>query len=100
MAESTIGQDIQGAILEAVRKGQEVIVDAIEGWAATVQSIRPDVPQLPCVEGIGAKLPRPEGLIMGAYDIAEQLLASQRKFAEDVLKATAPLRTSGNDTAS
>ena len=26
-----------------------------------------------------------------AYDFAEQLLASQRKFAEEVLKATAPL---------
>ena len=27
----------------------------------------------------------------GAYDFAEQLLAAQRKFAEDVLQATAPL---------
>ena len=26
-----------------------------------------------------------------AYDFAEQLLASQRTFAEDVLKATTPL---------
>jgi hypothetical protein len=29
--------------------------------------------------------------VASAYDFAEQLLASQRKFAEDVLKATAPL---------
>jgi hypothetical protein len=29
--------------------------------------------------------------VANAYDFAEQLLASQRKFAEDVLKATAPL---------
>ena len=29
------------------------------------------------------------------YDFAEELLASQRKFAEDVLKATAPLLPSG-----
>jgi hypothetical protein len=37
------------------------------------------------------KLPRPQDLVAGAYDFAEQLLASQRTFAEDVLKATAPL---------
>ena len=30
----------------------------------------------------------------GAYDFAEQLLAAQRKFAEDVLAAIAPLHTS------
>jgi len=29
--------------------------------------------------------------VSGAYDFAEQLLAAQRKFAEDVLHATAPL---------
>jgi hypothetical protein len=37
------------------------------------------------------KLPKPEEVVANAYDFAEQLLASQRKFAEDVLKATAPL---------
>jgi len=29
--------------------------------------------------------------VASAYDFAEQLLASQRKFAEDAFKATAPL---------
>jgi hypothetical protein len=37
------------------------------------------------------KLPTPGELVTGAYDFAEQLLAAQRKFAEDVLRATAPL---------
>jgi len=32
--------------------------------------------------------------VANAYDFVEQLLASQRKFAEDMLHATAPL-TSG-----
>jgi hypothetical protein len=31
------------------------------------------------------KLPKPQELIASAYDFAEQLLASQRKFAKDVL---------------
>ena len=37
------------------------------------------------------KLPKPQELITSAYDFAEQMLASQRKFAEDALKAMAPL---------
>jgi hypothetical protein len=37
------------------------------------------------------KLPKPEEVVASAYDFAEQLLASQRKFAEEVLKATAAL---------
>ena len=36
------------------------------------------------------KLPKPADLVANAYDFAGQLLASQRKFAEDVLDATAP----------
>jgi hypothetical protein len=39
------------------------------------------------------KLPKPQELIASAYDFAGQLLASQRKFAEDVLKTTAPMLT-------
>jgi hypothetical protein len=44
------------------------------------------------------KMPKPDELIASAYDFAEQLLASQRKFAEDVLKASAPLTASKNHT--
>ena len=34
---------------------------------------------------------KPEGAVASTYDFAEQLLASQQKFAEDLLKAAAPL---------
>jgi hypothetical protein len=44
------------------------------------------------------RLPKPQELIASAYDFAEQLLASQRKFAEDVLKTTAPMLTGQADT--
>jgi hypothetical protein len=40
------------------------------------------------------KLPTPSEVVADAYDFAEQLLAAQRKFAEDVLQATAPAFTS------
>ena len=34
-----------------------------------------------------------------AYHLAEQLLASQRRFAEDLVKATAPLRSGYRDSS-
>ena len=84
-----VGQELQGEILKTVRAGQDAVVDAIQLWADAVQSIKPPLPEV----GIpfSDKLPKPAELVAGAYDFAEQLLAAQRKFAEDVLKATAPL---------
>jgi hypothetical protein len=36
-------------------------------------------------------LPKPEDVVAGAYDFAGKLLASQRQFAEELLKATTSL---------
>lgn len=100
MAESNIGQDIQAEVLNAIRKSQAAIVDTIERWASTVQAVKPDMPELPFADSLNLadKLPKPQDLVKNAYDFAEELLASQRKFAEDVLKATAPLLGAGGST--
>jgi hypothetical protein len=90
-----VGQDLQEEILNTVRKSQSAVVDAIETWASAVQSITPSLPDVNVP--FADKLPKPQDLIAGAYDFAEQLLASQRKFAEDVLKATAPMLVAKND---
>ena len=37
------------------------------------------------------KLPKLSDVVADAYDFAGQLLAAQRKFAEDVIQITAPL---------
>jgi hypothetical protein len=102
MAESNIGQDIQAEVLNAIRKSQAAIVDTIERWASTVQAVKPDMPELPFADSLNFadKLPKPQDLVKNAYDFAEELLASQRKFAEDVLKATAPLIGAGDTTES
>ena len=86
---STPTQDLQNEVLNTVRKSQESVIDAIKTWVETVQSITPKVPavDLPFAD----KLPRPEDVVASAYDFAEQLLASQRRFAEEVLKATSAL---------
>ena len=81
-----VGKAMRDEILNTVRKSQAAVVEAIQNWASAVQSITPGV-NVPCA----AKMPEPADLVASAYDFAEQLLASQRKFAEDVLQATAPL---------
>ena len=55
----------------------------------TIQNITPKVPSvdLPFAD----KLPKPQEVVASSYDFAEQLLASQRKFADEVVKATASL---------
>ena len=93
----TIGQELQGQILDTIRKSQDAVTDAIRMWAEAVQAITPSlpVPQPPFAD----KLPKPGELVANAYDFAEQLLAAQRKFAEDVLQATAPLLSGKDDAA-
>jgi hypothetical protein len=90
----TAGQEIQGEILNTVRKSQDAVVDAIKRWAEAVQSMTPSMPMptLPYTD----KLPKPEEFVASAYDFAEQLLTSQRKFAENVLHATTPMLTTKN----
>ena len=86
---STPTQDLQNEVLNTVRKSQETVIEAIKTWVETVQSLTPKVPavDMPFAE----KLPKPEEVVASAYDFAEQLLAGQRKFAEEVLKATSAL---------
>jgi hypothetical protein len=104
MAESKAGQEFQSEIMNAISKSQAAVVDAIEKWATTVQSMKPELPELnlPFADSlnIADKLPKPDELVRNAYDFAEQLLANQRKFAENVLKATAPLLGGSSDDKS
>ena len=93
MAESNVAQELTNEVLNTISKSQAAVVEAIETWASAVQSIKPDLPEmnLPFAD----KLPTPQEVVASAYDLAEQLLASQRKFAEDLLKATATLLPAG-----
>jgi hypothetical protein len=88
----TVTTELQNQILDTIRKSQETVVEAIKTWADTIQSVTPSLP-IPNVPSVpfADKLPKPGELVASAYDFAEQLLASQRKFAEDVLAATAPV---------
>ena len=94
----TITEEIEGQILETIRRSQETVIDAVRKWAASVHSVTPPL-TLPALPFAG-KLPKPADVVANAYDFAEQLLAAQRKFAEDVIQAAAPALTpAGNGAA-
>ena len=82
-------QDLQEEFLNAIRKSQETVVEAVKTWVDTVKAVTPKVPsvQVP----LAGWLPKPEDVVASAYDFAEKLLSSQRQFAEELLKATTPL---------
>jgi hypothetical protein len=86
---TTLMPELPKELLAAARKGQEYALDAMRTWVETVQSVIPGIPavQIPFVN----RLPKPEAILTSAYDFAGQLLASQRHFAEELLKATKPL---------
>ena len=95
----TSTQDLQEEFLATLRKGQKTIIGALRIWVDTVTTVTPrllpltdKLPKLPNVTvPFAGKLPTPEETVDSAYGLAEQLLANQRKFADDVLALTVPL---------
>ena len=89
-------KEVQDEFLNAIRKSQETVVEAVKTWADTVRSVTPKA--RPVQMPLADKLPKPEEVVANAYDFAEKLLASQRQFAEELLKATTPLMPSSGDS--
>lgn len=84
----SINQEVQGQILTSVRRSQDFVTEAVKTWAEAVQAVTPALPtpRMPLVE----RLPKPGELVSDTYDFVEQLLAAQRKFANELLAVTAP----------
>ena len=91
-----MGQEVQAEILKTIRRSQEAVIEAIKTWADTVRTIAPPMPELSLP--LRDKLPKPEEMVGNAYDFAEKLLAGQRKFAEDVLRATTSVLPGNGET--
>jgi hypothetical protein len=96
MASTT--QDLQDQVLGTIRKGQDMALDALKTWVETVQSVTPSIPSvsLPLAD----RLPNPHDIVARGYDIAEQILANQRKFTDEVLEIASPLLPGDSKTAS
>ena len=100
MATSTATHEVQEQVLSVVRKSQEVTLDAIRAAVETASVVTNKLPSVPTITvPFADKLPTPEAVVSKAYDFAEQLLAEQRTFADEILKATAALRVPAAEQA-
>ncbi len=89
MTTTTPTQEMQDQFLAIVRKSQEMALDAIKKMVDTAQAITPKIPSVDMP--FADRMPKPQDVVASGYDFAEKLLTSQRKFANDVVKAAAPL---------
>ena len=93
---TTTQQELQDQFLSMVRKGQEIALDVIKSMVDTIQTITPNIPSFDVP--FADRLPKPQDVVAGGYDFAEKLLSSQRKFADEVVKAAAPLLPGNGDS--
>lgn len=86
---STPTRELEEGFLSATRRSQEIVLEALKTWVDTVQAFTPKVPsvQIPFAD----RLPKADDVVANTYDFIEQILASQRKFAEEVVKTTGAL---------
>jgi len=96
MTETQSVRDVQGEIIKTVNQSQDALIEVVRDWTDAVQAITPKLPNVNVP--FAGKIPEPENLVACAYDFAEQLLRSQRRFAEELIKATAPLLPIPNQT--
>jgi hypothetical protein len=82
-----MGTNVVQEIESTIRKSEQVVLDALKGWAQTAQDMLPESPvRVPFAD----RLPKPEAFVSSTYDAIEALLASQRRFAEGVAQALTP----------
>jgi hypothetical protein len=93
---STTQQELQDQFLSIVQKSQEIALEAIKTIVDTVQTITPKIPAVDVP--FADKLPKPQEVVASGYDFAEKLLSNQRKFADEVVKTTAPLLPGNSDS--
>ena len=86
---TTTQQELQDQFLSIVTKSQEMALDAIKSMVDTIQTITPRIPAVDVP--FADRLPKPQDVVASGYDFAQKLLTSQRKFADEVVKAAAPL---------
>ncbi len=86
---TTATQELQDSFLSAIRTSQDITLQAIKVWVDTAEYFTPKVSyaHLP----FARLLPKPDDIVSSTFDFAEQMLANQRRFADDVLKVTSQL---------
>jgi hypothetical protein len=87
LATKTATDDLQGQVLDTIRKGQEAVVDGLRAWTEAAEQFVPRTAAWPGAD----RYPSPTELVDTAYDFAAELLKAQREFLHKAIQVTAPL---------
>jgi len=82
---------IREQVLSTVKQGQQLSIDAAEGWAKAVSAL--PVPDLPKFPGV-ASVPSLETATKFGFDVATDLLNNQRDYALKLTNVLAHPKTS------
>jgi hypothetical protein len=82
---------IREQVLTTVKQGQQLSIDAAEGWAKAVSAL--PIPDLPKIPGASA-VPSLETATRFGFDVATDLLNNQRDYALKLTNVLAHAKTS------
>jgi hypothetical protein len=91
-----IGQKVQDQTLDAVRKTQDALVEAVTAWTETANKVTEQLPdfatgyEFPGFAEFTKQFPTAAEIIDSNFDFAQQILNSQRDFAHRIVAATKP----------
>jgi hypothetical protein len=86
---TTIRQEFEEEFLSTMRKGQGIALDALK---PLVEAMHYVIPTMPVVRvPLADRLPTAHAVVASWYEFAEQMLANQRQFADEVITATSPM---------
>ncbi len=77
---------VRDEVIASVKQSQQFTLAAMTTWFDVIGKVVPELPALPFV-------PVPSDIVEGlgtVFEVAEELLASQRKFASDLVSALVP----------
>jgi len=81
-----VNQAVQDLVLDAMQRSQEAVVDVVRSWRAQWEGSTFSLP-----EGLPAFTPMVTlEQVDAAFDFAERVLADQRRFTKELLRAAMP----------
>ena len=80
---ATVQEARQEEFLSMLRRGQEITLDALKTLVETIQFVTPAMPVM--------HVPTAHEVMAAGNEFAEQLLANQRQFADEVITVLSPL---------
>ena len=75
---------IQEQYLSLLKQGQDAVVDIVRTATELVQPLVKDLPSVSSLP-FADQLPSPDAAVKGAFDFAQQILAAEREFANELV---------------